>query len=449
MTIFWGALAGLLGLLAGAGVARASGNVRIRVLEEQKKALESEGARLAEENHRSRESQLALSQEVATLRERVGQMNAQAGEKLALLKEAQERLSDIFRAQSAEALTLNNQRFLELARKVFEGFQEEGKSDLTQRTEAVQGWVKPLVESLGRFEARVDRLEKERVEGQATLLEQLRALAEVHIPQLSSETRELSRALHQPIARGHWGELQLRRLVEMAGMVEYCDFEEQKSVETDEGRKRPDLIVRLPGGQQIVIDAKAPIEAYFQSLDLTGAAAEDALLEHARKIRGHIDALARKSYWHDFQPSPEFVVLFLPGEMLFSAALRVDSNLIEYAFERRVVVANPTTLLSLLKVLAYGWRQEAMARNAEEVAALARALYERAAVLVDHWRGVGERLNQAVQAYNDSVGSLERRFLVSLRRFEDLGVAQSSQSLDTPPGVDTSAQIPSTLPPGD
>ncbi|EQD39674.1 DNA recombination protein RmuC, partial [mine drainage metagenome] len=195
----------------------------------------------------------------------------------------------------------------------------------------------------------------------------------------------------------------LKRLVEMAGMVEYCDFEEQKSVETEEGRKRPDLIVHLPGGQQVVVDAKAPVEAYFQSLDLAGDAASEALREHARQIRAHIDALARKSYWRDFKPSPEFVILFLPGEMLFSAALKVDPGLIEYGFERKVVVANPTTLLSLLKVLAYGWRQEAMTRNAEEVAALARTLYERAAVLVDHWRGVGERLNQAVQAYNDSV----------------------------------------------
>ncbi|MHB1543068.1 MAG: DNA recombination protein RmuC [Gammaproteobacteria bacterium] len=445
----WGAIAGFAGMLIGAGTTRVMSNLRIRTLDERRKALEGELNRLTEENRKATETELALTAEVAMLRERVGQVSAQAGEKLALLKEAQERLSDIFRAQSAEALAHNNQRFLDLARKVFEGFQEEGKNELTKRTEAVQGWVKPLVESLGRFESKVDRLEKERVEGQATLLEQLRALAEVHIPQLSSETRELSRALHQPIARGHWGELQLRRLVEMAGMVEYCDFEEQKSVETEEGRKRPDLIVRLPGGQQIVVDAKAPVEAYFQSLDLAEDAAEDALREHARQIRVHIDALARKSYWRDFQPSPEFVVLFLPGEMLFSAALKVDPGLIEYGFERKVVVANPTTLLSLLKVLAYGWRQEAMTQNAEEVAALARTLYERAAVLVDHWRSVGERLNQAVHAYNDSVGSLERRFLVSLRRFEDLGVAQPSTSLDTPIRVDTAPQIPTPLLPDD
>ncbi len=449
MTLIWGAIAGLLGLLVGAGAARIGCHLKIQTLDERRKVLEDELGRMAQENRVALEARMALTAEAATLRERVGQVSAQAEEKLALLKEIQDRLPGIFRAQSADVLAENSRQFVELARKVFEGYQEAGKDELTQRTETIQGWVKPLVESLGRFESKVDRLEKERVEGQATLLEQLRALAEVHIPQLSSETRELARALKQPIARGSWGELQLRRIVEMAGMVEYCDFEEQKSVETEDGRKRPDLIVRLPGGQQVVVDAKAPVEAYFRSLDLAGEASEQALREHARQIRGHIDALARKSYWRDFQPSPEFVVLFLPGEMLFSAALRVDPGLIEYGFERRVVVANPTTLLSLLKVLAYGWRQEAMTRNAEEVAALARTLYERAAVLVDHWRGVGERLNQAVQAYNDSVGSLERRFLVSLRRFEDLGVAQPSTSLDPPDRVDTAPQVPAPLLPDD
>lgn len=442
MSWIWAVAAGLIGIGVGSVMVRLADRERVRVLRDERD-------RLSRETQRAQEAEKVLTAEAATLRERVEQMRAQAGEKLALLQTAQERLSEIFRAQSAEALAQNNQRFLELARKVFEGFQDEGKSDLSQRTEAVQGLVKPLVESLGRFEAKVDRLEKERTEGQATLLEQLRALAEVHIPHLTHETRELSRALNQPIARGHWGELQLRRIVEMAGMVEYCDFEEQKSVSTEEGRKRPDLIVHLPGGQQVVVDAKAPVEAYFQSIDLPEEAARDALRAHARQIRAHIDALAHKSYWRDFQPSPEFVVLFLPGEMLFSAALQVDPELIEYGFDRKVVLANPTTLLSLLKVMAYGWRQEAMARNAEEVAKLARTLYERAATLVDHWRSVGERLHQAVRAYNDSVGSLESRFLVSLRRFEDLGVVPSSTSLDTPVHVDTVPDTPTRLLPED
>jgi DNA recombination protein RmuC len=398
------------------------------------------GARL-----RARAGELDLNREVATLEERIRQLQCLSAEKEVLLREAEGRLSEVFRMHSAEALAQNNQRFIELARGLFDRYREENESGFSQRAEAIQSWIKPLAESLGRFESKVERFEQERVQGQATLLEQLRSLSEVQLPQLSNETHELSRVLHQPMARGRWGEMQLRNLIEMAGMVDYCDFVEQPSTPTEEGRRRPDLIVRLPGGQQVVVDAKAPIEAYFQFLDSTGEAAERALHDHARQIRTHIDALAAKSYWQHFQPSPEFVVLFLPGEMLFSAALRADPGLIEYGFERKVIVANPTTLLSLLKVMAYGWRQEAMTRHAEEVAALARTLHDRASVLVQHWRGVGEGLGRVVRAYNESVASLDGRFLVTLRRFEDLGAAPPGSNLDAPAPVDASPRIPSAL----
>ncbi len=392
---------------------------------------------------RAREGEVRLNRDVATLEERVQQLQRQAAEKEAVLREAERHLAEVFRTHSAEALEQSNRKFLELARGVFDEYQKAQETGFTQRAEAIQSWVKPLTESLGRFETKVERFEQARIQGQATLLEQLRSLSEIQLPTLANETRELSRVLHQPMARGHWGEMQLRNIIEMAGMVEYCDFIEQPSTTTGEGRLRPDLIVRLPGGQRVVVDAKAPIEAYFEFQNSTGEAAERALRDHARQIRSHIDELAAKSYWQHFQPAPEFVVLFLPGEMLFSAALRAEPGLIEYAFERKVVLANPTTLLALLKVMAYGWRQEALSRHAEEVAALARTLHARASLLVKHWRGVGEGLSRLVRIYNDSVASLERRFLVTLRRFEDLGAASPETNLDTPEPVDTAPQVPS------
>jgi DNA recombination protein RmuC len=398
---------------------------------------------------RARESEVRLHREVATLEERVQQLQLQSAEKEALFRAAEGHLTEVFRAHSAEALEQSNRKFLELARDLFDQYQKAQETGFTQRAEAIQSWTKPLSESLGRFETKVERFEQERIHGQATLLEQLRSLSEVQLPKLANETHELSRVLHQPMARGHWGEMQLRNLIEMAGMVEYCDFVEQPSISTEEGRRRPDLVVRLPGGQRVVVDAKAPIEAYFEFQDSTGEEAERALRDHARQIRAHIDDLASKSYWQHFQPAPEFVVLFLPGEMLFSAALRAEPGLIEYAFERKVVLANPTTLLALLKVMAYGWRQEALSRHAEEVAALARTLHDRASLLVKHWRGVGEGLSRLVRTYNESVASLERRFLVTLRRFEDLGAASPGANLDTPEPVDTAPQLPalSTDPP--
>ena len=249
--------------------------------------------------------------------------------------------------------------------------------------------------------------------------------------QLRSETANLVRALGTPRVRGRWGEIQLKRVVEMAGMLDHCDFYEQQSVSTEEGRLRPDLIVRLPGGKNIVVDAKAPLTGYLEANEATDEPTRRSKLQdHARQIRDHMTALSRKSYWDQFQPAPEFVVLFLPGETFFSAALEQDAALIEQGVEQRVILATPTTLITLLKAVAYGWRQENLAANAREISELGKDLYKRIADMSSHIGDVGSKLGKAVESYNKAVGSLETRVLVSARRFRDLDAAGTEQEID-------------------
>ena len=344
-----------------------------------------------------------------------------AEEKLALLDNARQRLADAFNALSAEALKSNNRAFLELATAKLGEFQQGAKSDLEARQKAVDELVRPLRESLEKVDDKLGEIEKVRVSAYAALNEQLKGLVETHLPMLRSETANLVRALRQPVVRGRWGEIQLKRVVEMAGMVDHCDFVEQESRTTEDGRLRPDLVVRLPGGKSLVVDAKAPVSAYLNALETDDEAAQRACLaDHARQVRDHMVALGRKGYWERFDPTPEFVVLFLPGEMFFSAALREDPGLIEFGVNEKVIPATPTTLIALLRAVAYGWRQEALARNAQEVADLGRQLYERIAKLGEHWASVGDKLGKAVDAYNSATSTLESRVLVSARRLREL-----------------------------
>ena len=395
---------------------------------------------LEQELHAARQLASERQAEITDLRARATEQAKAAEDKLRLLTDAEQSLSNAFKALSAEALKSNNQNFLQLATASLEKFQEKAAGDLVAREKAVDSLVQPIRESLQKVDGKLGEMEKARESAYSALNEQLRGLVETHLPMLRSETSNLVKALRQPTVRGRWGEIQLKRVVEMAGMLEHCDFVEQQSTNTDDGRLRPDLIVRLPGGKQIIIDAKAPVAAYLEAAEATDDETRQLhLARHAQQVRTHMTALGRKAYWDSFNPTPELVIMFLPGEMFFSAALQADPGLIEFGVNEKVVPATPTTLISLLRAVAYGWRQEALALNAQEVATLGKQLFERISMLAGHWSDVGQRLGKAVDAYNKSVVTLESRVLVSARRFVDLKV--TTEEVRSPEPVEPSPRL--------
>ncbi len=359
-----------------------------------------------------------------------------ADEKLAILDKAKTNLSDAFKALSAEALKSNNQMFLEVAKSTFEKLRGEADSDLLKRQVAIDQLVKPVHEGLNKFDIKIQSLEKARIGAYEGLNQQVKSLIDSQ-QQLRSETSNLVNALRTPQARGRWGEIQLKRVVEMAGMLNHCDFKEQPVVSAEESRLRPDLIVNLPGGKTLVVDAKVPLSSYLESMESKDdLITQTKLKDHARRIREHITELSRKSYWEQFQPSPEFVVLFLPGESFFSAALQEDPSLIEQGVDQKVIIATPTTLIALLKAVAYGWKQENLAENAKKIGELGKELYKRIFDMSKHFRNLGSNLQKSVESYNKSIGTLESRVLVSARRFQELNIANPDEEIPPLSSID-------------
>ncbi len=363
---------------------------------------------------------------------------ARSAEKLQALEEARVTLSDAFRAISSEALRQNNQSFLDLAKTALEKFQEGARGDLDKRQQSITDLVRPVRESLDKVDLKIGELERARTGAYQSLTAQVRALIDSQNV-LRSETSNLSKALRAPNVRGRWGEIQLRRVVEIAGMVAHCDFFEQQTA--DEGKFRPDMIVRLPGGKNIIVDAKAPLSAYLEGIDAPDEEfRERRMIAHATQIRAHIDALTRKAYWEQFKPAPEFVVLFLPGEMFFSAALERDPSLIEFGADKRVILATPTTLIALLRAVFYGWRQERLAQNAKEICNLGQELYKRLADVGGHIDKLGRNLNASVDSFNSAVRTMESRVMVTARKFKELDASQSGIEIDMLTPVDQSAR---------
>ena len=346
-----------------------------------------------------------------------------AEEQKALLAQARQDLAEAFQALSGEALKQNNEAFLNLAKTSFQTLQAEAKGELAQRQQAIDELVKPLTESLHRYDEQLRHLEQSRQLAYGGLDQHLKSMAETQ-QRLQQETQNLVSALRAPSVRGRWGEITLKRVAELAGMVAHCDFIEQESVTSEDGRLRPDMVVQLPGGRQIIVDAKTVLAAYLEAHEAPDDERRlEGLRRHAAQVRSRMNELSLKAYWSQFEQAPEFVVLFLPGEQFLGAALEQDPRLIEEGFAQGVVLATPTTLMALLRAVAYGWRQEQLTAHAEEAGRLGKDLYERMAVLTDHLNDVGQALGKSVLAYNKAVGSLETRILPAARRFKELGVS--------------------------
>jgi DNA recombination protein RmuC len=386
------------------------------------------------------EQSAKLGRDLVKLQGELEREQSLAEEKLSAVERLNERYAEAFKAMSADALKANNENFLTLARQSFEALQTEARTDISAREKKVAELVAPVTETLKRVDGQLKALDAERRETRGALTSQLRAIADGQ-DKLRGETSNLVAALRQPQTRGRWGEMQLRRVVEVAGMLAHCDFVEQSSVHVDGRTLRPDLVVNLPGGKQVVVDAKAPLQAYLDAAEAdTDDERERLLRAHARQLREHMRKLGAKSYWSQFQSTPDFVVMFLPGEQFSAAALQADPSLIEEGVDQSVFLATPVTLITLLRAVSYGWQQEKVADGARAISELGRELHTRLAVLADHVQTLGRRLNSTVSSYNEVVGSLERRVLPAARKFSEHGAVGAATQLPELTAVSSTAR---------
>lgn len=348
-------------------------------------------------------------------------------EQRSLIEAMSKEMKDTFNALSSAALKSSSEDFLRLASEHLGKIAADTKGRLGEHQAAMDGLVKPLHESLKKYEEQINAIEAKRRQDYGGIEEQIKMLASTH-QQLQKETSSLVTALRKPQVSGSWGQLSLKRAAELAGMTAYCDFYEQVSVDTETGRLRPDMIVRLPNGREIVVDVKAPVDAYMNAISATSdEEREKALNNYVAQVRTHMNALGSKAYWEQFPKSPEIVVMYLPGESFFSAALEHDHTLIEDSSIKKVIIATPTTFIALLKAIAYGWQQEQLTKNAQQISILGKELYERISTLAGHFDDIGSSIARAMDAYNKAVGSMESRVLPSVRRFKEFGITGSEE----------------------
>jgi DNA recombination protein RmuC len=434
---------GVIGLLFGSVLAwlalrsrTAALNARLSLMEKELAAGKADLARL-------QQAHTELVAGKARLESALESERKTNDEKMELVTHASERASEdlrnAFKAMASDALKSNNSSFLVIAEETLKRFQSQARGDLEARQKAVADLVAPVRDSLNKVDAQIQQMEVARGDAYGELRAQVQSLITTQ-KDLQSQTGNLVQALRTPNVRGRWGEIQLRRVVEIAGMLSYCDFTEQESVTTETGRLRPDLVVKLPGGKNVVVDAKTPLQAFLDAFETTDEEARrTCLANHARQVRDHMKTLSGKNYWEQFDPTPEFVVMFLPGETFFSAALEQDHGLIEQGVLQRVIPASPTTLIALLKAVAYGWNQEKLARNAQQISALGKELHDRLRLLAGYITQVGTGLDRAVESYNKAVGSLESRVLVSARKFSELGASVAEDIPELEP-IETTAR---------
>jgi len=388
-----------------------------------------------------------LSEKNTELKTTLDMERTAQADKLQALEKVQEQaraqLTETFGNLSSQALKQNNEEFLKLAQENLKQFQAKAQGELTQKEQAIENLVKPIKDALEKTEKQIRSMENERKEAYGALTQHLEIMTQTQ-QALQGETRNLVKALSRPEVRGQWGEMTLKRLAELAGMVEHCDFFEQEHTQTEDGAMRPDMIVRMPGGREIVVDVKTPLDAYLSAVEATDDKAREAhLARHTKNVRKRVQELATKGYWNQFKNAPDFVVLFIPGDQFLSAALDNDYQLLEDAMQQKVILATPTSFVALLRAVAYGWRQESLAENAEHIKEVGEDLYGRLATFAEHLGKMGKNLNSSVQHYNKAVASFDTRILPSARKFTEMGIS-TKKTVTHIDQIETAARTPET-----